>query len=102
MEFLLPRLRIIPHQASSQHLLQDQRAPAQQYRHPLEVLFPSTSSLEVFTLVTVRQTILLSQLADQNLNPDQNYDGGGSLVALQTTEAVVPGSNPASLTVDNS
>ena len=28
--------------------------------------------------------------------------GGGSLVALQTTEAVVPGSNPASLTVKNS
>ena len=27
---------------------------------------------------------------------------GGSLVALQTTEAVVPGSNPASLTVENS
>ena len=27
---------------------------------------------------------------------------GGSLVALQTTEAVVPGSNPASLTVKNS
>ena len=27
---------------------------------------------------------------------------GGSLVALQTTETVVPGSNPASLTVENS
>ena len=27
---------------------------------------------------------------------------GGSLAALQTTEAVVPGSNPASLTVNNS
>ena len=27
---------------------------------------------------------------------------GGSLVALQTSEAVVPGSNPASLTVENS
>ena len=27
---------------------------------------------------------------------------GGSLVALQTPEAVVPGSNPASLTVENS
>ena len=27
---------------------------------------------------------------------------GGSSVALQTTEAVVPGSNPASLTVENS
>ena len=27
---------------------------------------------------------------------------GGSLVALQTTEAVVPGSNPSSLTVENS
>ena len=27
---------------------------------------------------------------------------GGSLVALQTAEAVVPGSNPASLTVENS
>ena len=27
---------------------------------------------------------------------------GGSLVALQTTEAVVPGSNPASLTAENS
>ena len=26
---------------------------------------------------------------------------GGSSVALQTTEAVVPGSNPASLTVEN-
>ena len=27
---------------------------------------------------------------------------GGSMIALQTAEAVIPGSNPASLTVENS
>ena len=39
-----------------------------------------------------------------NIGPlvEEHWICDGSLVALQTTEAVVPGSNPASLTLENS